>query len=87
MLTTKGEVVLIDFGTSLTVKANGCDLVKETAGTPAFHAPEMVVRPKDGAAKEIHGKRIDVWALGVTLYQMGSLELPFKSNKMMELRS
>ena len=49
-------------------------------GTPIYMSPEIVTK------KEYIGGTSDIWALGVTLYQMGCLELPFKSNKMMELR-
>lgn len=40
----------------------------ETAGTPAFFAPELCCAGGDAIKRPRISKAIDVWALGVTLY-------------------
>lgn len=63
------EVKISDFGVSFaanldTKEQDDLELAK-TAGTPAFLAPELC--STDGAIKKVTYK-IDIWALGVTLY-------------------
>ena len=48
-------------------------------GTPFYLAPELWMKP----AK--YGKKSDIWALGVILYEMCCLEYPFPATKMDEL--
>ncbi|EKF31611.1 hypothetical protein MOQ_004547 [Trypanosoma cruzi marinkellei] len=63
------RIYLADFGVSAIGTANG---VHGMEGTPAFMAPEVFT-----GNFELIGELIDVWALGVTLYQLMYGFLPF----------
>ena len=70
MITKDNSVRLIDFGLS---KASHNQKKLETvAGTPYYMAPEVL----NGG----HGKKADLWSLGVVLYTMISGLLPFQGN-------
>jgi serine/threonine-protein kinase len=63
----RGEAKLLDFGVAL-LRHGGA--AADTAGTPAYMAPEQLAgAPVDG--------RADVWALGVTLFEMLCGRRPF----------
>lgn len=67
MLTTQGELKLIDFGLAQRCKfqSNQTDI----AGTPYYMAPEVL----DGHFNE----KCDIWSIGVLLYVFMSGYLPF----------
>ena len=71
MLTTKGQVKIMDFG--LAKLAGRSALTKEgtTLGTVAYMSPEQ-------ARGENVDHRTDIWASGVVLYEMITGQLPFK---------
>ncbi|GMF06095.1 unnamed protein product [Ambrosiozyma monospora] len=87
LLVSKDNVVKIsDFGISFAanlldsedadvIAANGIELAK-TAGTPAFLAPELCRTESVGPEVKVTHK-IDIWALGVTLYCLLFGDLPF----------
>ncbi len=50
--------------------------------TPLFQCPEMLDEQIDELNVLKHAHKIDVWATGVTLYQITSGELPFKGETM-----
>ena len=68
MLDEKGQVFLTDFGCSEFFSPNNEDLSKATKGTYLFMAPEMYETNKD--KKQIWGSHIDIWASGVTLFNL-----------------
>jgi serine/threonine-protein kinase len=67
------QVRILDFGISKVIEQDGTELTQTGAmiGTPHYMAPEQVRGEKDVDA------RIDVWALGVMLYQMLTGDFPF----------
>jgi len=75
-MTRAGVVKLGDFGIA---KALGEDSVARTRiGTPYYLAPEICHgRP--------YGRSADMWALGVVLYLMLALRLPYEAKSMAEL--
>lgn len=73
------SVVLIDFGLSDYVYANEnikkeYKIHKQFCGSPQYAAPELCLK------KPYHGKPVDVWSLGITLYCMVEGKFPFYSN-------
>ncbi|KAG9390520.1 Protein kinase domain [Carpediemonas membranifera] len=61
---------LIDFGTSRSM-IHSRECLRHTAGTQAFMAPEITLN------HSYNGKHADIWALGVTLYDVLYGSLPF----------
>jgi serine/threonine protein kinase/tetratricopeptide (TPR) repeat protein len=76
MVPARGEPVLLDFGLAIEPTADTPNLTRtgETAGTPAYLAPELLAgelqRPDE---------LCDVYALGVTLYECLALQPPFRA--------
>jgi serine/threonine protein kinase len=71
MLNTKGVVKVMDFGIAKVVGTRGMTRTGMQLGTPAYMAPEQIQnKPID--------MRTDIYALGITLYQMLSGQLPFQ---------
>ena len=69
-----GSPVLLDFGLAITEEPEGLALTRtgETAGTPAYLAPELV-----GGERTRPDAQCDVYSLGVTLYECLALRRPF----------
>ncbi|KAI9262016.1 kinase-like domain-containing protein [Sporodiniella umbellata] len=57
----------------------------ETAGTPAFFAPELCYAGDINGKRPLISKAIDVWALGVTLYCFVFGQCPFTASTEFEL--
>ncbi len=70
MLTTQGEVKVLDFGVAKLAGNAGMTRTGTAIGTPTHMSPEQV------RGFEVDG-RTDVWSLGVVLYEMVSGDLPF----------
>jgi len=71
MLTTKGQVKIMDFGLA---KLSGMTRVTKTGstiGTMAYMSPEQ-------ARGEEVGRSTDIWSFGVVLYEMLTRRLPFQ---------
>lgn len=64
-----GNIKLIDFGLSCTVKED--QLLSDFCGSPNFSPPEMILKIP------YNGKHADIWSAGVTLYCMTHGDLPF----------
>jgi len=75
-LTTGNHVKVGDLGVSkLCPDDDGC---QTRVGTPLYLAPEQVKHRKYDA-------KVDVWALGVLLYTLTSLEAPFRGDNLIAL--
>ena len=70
ILTTRGEVKLLDFGIAKLPGQTALTRTGTTLGTIAYMAPEQI----GGQAAD---ERSDAWALGVVLYEMLAGGLPF----------
>jgi len=77
-VTNKGEIKIGDFsearslGLTKWTKANFC------FGTPQTTSPEIVSKSK-------YDHKADLWSVGVVLYQLTNLELPFKEESIPKL--
>ena len=74
MIDLVGNIVLGDFGISQFFKEND-DLITDSVGTVGFFSPEVF---KTGNSKEVRGRELDIWACGVTLYNMLTNAFPFE---------
>lgn len=74
IVTSDGQPVLLDFGVAIETDSDGPGLTRtgESAGTPAYLAPELIA-----GERTRHDERCDVYALGVTLYECLALRPPF----------
>ena len=77
LLGEEGKIYLADFGVSVICSEDGVEGVE---GTPAYMAPELC-----RAEKNVRGDLVDVWALGVTLYQLMYGGLPFTGDTFLQL--
>ena len=66
-----GKVKIADFGVSYLMDASKNDMVKTTAGSHYFLAPEVITKEK------FKGEPSDIWACGIALYYMVKGSLPF----------
>ena len=85
MINHNNEAVLIDFGVSALIDQKHGDSIKNTMGTYIFFAPEMFQRFKS-KNNHVRGEKIDIWALGVTLYYIVKGFYPFTADSTMEIQ-
>jgi serine/threonine protein kinase len=83
LIDANGRAMLADFGIGHTFASAGMVM-----GSPAFQAPEALDDDYDDAdASDAHPEKEDVWALGVTLYQLLFLRLPYRGTNLFEVVS
>ncbi len=78
MLSRDGEVKLMDFGIAKGEADHSLTRAGMLVGSPSYMAPEVL-------AGEEAGPAADVWALGVTLYELLTGEKPFRGKNADEL--
>lgn len=74
-VTENDTVKLGDFGQAITFGAD--DLMGKTAGTLHFFPPEACGETK----KKFSGQAADIWALGMTMYALIYLRLPYRGGE------
>ena len=79
LLDMDGHIRLSDFGLSARLR-HSQDLVKSMSGTAGYLAPEILTDHEQG-----HGKSVDIWAFGVTMFILLLRESPFYSENLREL--
>lgn len=81
MLTANGDLKISDFGVAEFLNEyNVDDNVTRTSGSPAFQAPEIAT-----GAPGYSGRKVDVWALGVTIYFLLTGSIPFEADNLLVL--
>lgn len=81
MLTAQGDLMISDFGVAEFLNEyNDDDNVTRTSGSPAFQAPEIAI-----GAPGYSGMKVDVWALGVTVYFLLTGTIPFEADNLLVL--
>lgn len=73
MVTKNGTVRLIDFGLATVNSA----ALRTRTGTPCYMAPEVL--------EGHYGPQVDMWSVGVMLYQLISGILPFEATNQAKL--
>mmetsp|Transcript_21890 Transcript_21890/g.67371 ORF Transcript_21890/g.67371 Transcript_21890/m.67371 type:complete len:324 (-) Transcript_21890:87-1058(-) len=73
----QGHVVVTDFGLAKTFESHE-EVHRTLCGTDCYMAPEMV-------ARRSYGKAVDVWSLGVLIFEMVSGKTPFSAKDTKEL--
>src|SRR5260370_4515412 len=76
MVNQEGVVKLIDFGLSIPYRPEYCKPGNRT-GTPNYLAPEIIKRVTTD-------HRVDLFALGVTAYEVFTRELPWEKSRSLE---
>ncbi len=81
MLTLEGRVLLLDFGLASHAEAARITQTGSQPGSLAYMSPEQI----EGSMDRLDA-RTDVYALGVTLYELLALDLPFRAKTAQALR-
>ncbi|RHZ68933.1 hypothetical protein Glove_292g59 [Diversispora epigaea] len=80
LLSSNDVLKIVDFGVS-EIFTKGNDLMKKSAGSPAFMPPELCAADHG----QISGKAADIWSMGVTLYCLAFGCLPFVKDNIIDL--
>lgn len=81
MLNSAGDAILCDFGVSSQFEGDN-DTVEGTAGSIKYFAPEIVRTGK----KNVKGKQTDVWALGITFYNLKTNKFPYNATSLLKIQ-
>ncbi|UCF79050.1 MAG: protein kinase, partial [Candidatus Eiseniibacteriota bacterium] len=73
MVTTKGQVKIMDFGVAKLTKETTVTEIGTTVGTAAYMSPEQT------RGDEVD-HRTDIWSLGVIIYEMATGRKPFQGD-------
>lgn len=77
----EGLAILVDFGIASFAGANKVTKLGIPIGTPPYMAPELFAPASPGPTPAS-----DLWALGVTLYEMAEGSLPFRGHEVWEVQ-
>ena len=75
LIDTNNHCKITDFNVSIMLNKNNEYIGKQTEGTTSFMAPELC----SDQVRNVKGKPLDIWALGITAYILAYNDVPFKS--------
>eukprot|EP00906_Rhabdomonas_costata_P002934 RCo004555 len=78
LINAAGDVQIADLGLSKTLRDTG-DFAETRCGTLVYEAPEMF------EAKCCYNSSCDIWAVGITIFELATGVLPFDGNTTVEL--
>jgi len=82
LLSADNVLKIVDFGVSEIFDKHSQNMrTSKSSGSPAFLPPEMCVI----GHKDLDGKAVDIWSMGVTLFCLYYGHLPFDHCNIMEL--
>ena len=74
-----GSIKLGDFGIAKCLK-NTVDIAKTVVGTPYYFSPEII-------QNKPYSFKSDIWSLGILLYEMCALKMPFDGSNIAALET
>jgi tRNA A-37 threonylcarbamoyl transferase component Bud32 len=80
LLDARGKPLVADFGLAKDMGQASLSITGEALGTPHYMSPEQA-----GALAHLVDGRTDVYSLGVTLYELLTLERPFEGDTLQQL--
>ena len=75
LIDTNNHCKITDFNVSIMLHNDNDYIGKQTEGTTSFMAPELC----SDQVRNVKGKPLDIWALGITAYILAYNDVPFKS--------
>lgn len=79
LINEKDEIKIIDFNVSCEVPTDGrITITDKFIGTKTYAPPELIL--PNNQPREVDGRLIDVWALGVTYIELLEKKHPFSVN-------
>lgn len=77
VLTKEGEVKLVDFGLSRTLRYE-LEKLHTRIGSPSWMAPEVIADESNSDSDGGYDSRADVWAIGITAIELVDGKAPFQ---------
>lgn len=79
LYTKEGNIKICDLGSAVHDDIKSDAITKIPKGTPAYNSPELCEASSNALAggDVLHGKPIDMWALGITVYRLLFGVMPF----------